>query len=272
MARMLTIRVLGPFEVSADGIAVEVPTGRLRALLANLAMAAGEAVQVERLAAVAWDGDTPDNLRRTVQLYITRLRALLGKNLIHTKSAGYALLIPADQVDALRFLGLLEAAATESDWSRERKLLGEALALWRGNPFEGVYSSRLEESEGLRLIERYLSAVERRLDLDIADGRAADIVAELAELAAEHPLRETLWVRWLVALADCNRQAEALARYEAVRSLLAEELGADPGPELQAAYTDLLAGRGPSGLGSSPARRIPRQLPPDTVRFTGRPR
>src|SRR3989440_9237677 len=189
MARMLTIRVLGPFEVSADGIAVEVPTGRLRALLANLAMAAGEAVQVERLAAVAWDGDMPDNLRRTVQLYITRLRALLGKNLIHTKSAGYALLIPADQVDALRFLGLLEAAAAESDWSRERKLLGEALALWRGEPVGGGFFFPLWRDERAGCIERVLFARGGRPDLVNAGMRAARTVAALRDGSAPHPLR-----------------------------------------------------------------------------------
>ena len=210
---MLAVRLLGPFEVSKDGATVVMPAGRLRALLARLALGAGETVSVERLAAAAWDGDLPRDARRTVQLYVARLRSVLGKDVIQTETAGYALRAAAVQVDVLSFVGLLDAAAVEPDGSRESRLLREALALWRGRPFEGVPSSWLEESNTPWLVERYLSAVERRLDLDIGNGHATDLLAELAELTAEHPLRETLWVRWLVALVCAGRQAEALSAY-----------------------------------------------------------
>jgi DNA-binding SARP family transcriptional activator/tetratricopeptide (TPR) repeat protein len=278
---VLTIGVLGPFDVTLRGAAVVVSAGRLRALLATLAMSAGGVVSVDRLAAAAWDDGLPADARRTVQIYVTRLRALLGRDLIATTPAGYQLRVDADQVDALRFGQLLDAAALAAGGPRERALLAEALALWRGTPFEGVRSATLAESEAPRLVERYLAAVERRVDLHLHSNvdsnvdsnlaaAEADVVGELANLTARYPLRETLWVRLLVVLARSGRQAEALERYEAVRSRLAAELGVDPGPELRAVYAELLAGRAPSSTTPAGAVAPPRQLPADIAGFTGR--
>src|ERR671923_294859 len=159
-----------------------------------------------------------------------------------------------------------------------RRWRGHFLGRWGGRlggvPFEGVRSAWLADVEARRLTERYLAAAERRLDLDLADGRAGELVPELSDLTARYPLRESLWVRLLVVLDRCGRQAEALERYEAVRVRLAEELGADPGPELQRVHADLLAGSPlqPSGAAGSmaPGRLVPRQLPVDVDGFTGR--
>jgi DNA-binding SARP family transcriptional activator/tetratricopeptide (TPR) repeat protein len=270
----LEIGLLGPLRVSVDGQPAPVTAGRLRVLLAVLAMSAGEAVSVERLAAAVWNERLPADPRRSVQTYVTRLRGVLGAGSIATSPTGYALRVAPDRVDALRFGRLLDAAAVASDAQAERTLLAEALALWRGVPFEGMASARLEESAAPYLVERRLAAVERRVDLDIEDGRAGELVAELSELVARWPLRESLWVRLLVVLDRCGRQAEALDRYEAIRVRLAEELGADPGAELQAVHADLLAGR-PAGAalggeGTVARSVVPRQLPVDIDGFTGR--
>jgi hypothetical protein len=209
-----------------------------------------------------------------VQTYVTRLRGALGAGSIATSPTGYVLRAAPDRVDALRFVRLLDAAAVAPDASSERALLVEALALWRGVPLEGMASAWLEESVAPYLVERQLAAVERRIDLDIEEGRAGELVAELSELVARWPLRESLWVRLLVVLARCGRQAEALERFEAVRVRLAEELGADPGPELQAVHADLRAGRQTGGaLGGDTTALgsvVPRQLPVDIDAFTGR--
>jgi hypothetical protein len=136
-----------------------------------------------------------------------------------------------------------------------------------------VRSDWLEQTQSPRLQERYLAGLERRIDLDLADGARGDLAAELGELTGRHPLRESLWVRLLVALERSGRPAEALERYEAIRVRLAEELGTDPGPELQRVHADLLAGRPPGLPGGTPpatARVVPRQLPPDIDAFTGR--
>ncbi len=270
----LRVALLGPLEVAVGSRPVVVSAPRLRALLAVLAVSAGRSVSVDRLAVAVWDADLPGYARGAVQTYVTRLRRLLGAGLVRTSPGGYALCAEPDQVDALRFLRLLDAAALAPEVPQERLLLAEALALWRGAPFEGVRSAWLADVEARRLTERYLAAIERRVDLELAEGRAGELVAELSYLTARYPLRESLWVRLLVALDRCGRQAEALERYEAVRVRLVEELGADPGPELQQVHADLLAGRPPQPSGAAgsmaPGPLVPRQLPVDVDGFTGR--
>jgi DNA-binding SARP family transcriptional activator len=140
---------------------------------------------------------------------------------------------------------MLGKASAASDVAAERMWLGEALALWRGEPLEGVPSARLEESEASWLLERYLTALERRLDLDLAAGRHCELIVELRGLAGRYPLREPLWMRLLIALGLAGRRAEALAQYETIRTRLAAELGVDPDPSLQRVHADLLVRRPP---------------------------
>jgi DNA-binding SARP family transcriptional activator/tetratricopeptide (TPR) repeat protein len=268
---VLTVGVLGPLEVSVDGRPVRLTSGRLRTLLAMLAMAAGSPLPVDRLATALWGADMPGHVRRVVQTYLGRLRVALGEDLIVTEPAGYRLRVDPEHVDALRFSRLLDSAAIAPDAATERARLDEALALWRGGPFDDVESDLLARSEAPRLVERYLAAVERRADLSATGERPAALVARLQELTAQHPLRESLWVRLLAALDRSGRQAEALALYESVRRSLAEELGADPGPELRQIHADLLAGkRSTPGSAWTEAAVVPRQLPADIDGFTGR--
>ena len=268
-AGRLSVDVLGPLTVSTECRQVELTSPKLRALLAVLAMKAGSPVSVDRLALALWDDRRPEFLRRTVQTHLTRLRAALGAGYIRTEPSGYELRVGEDRVDALRFGRLLDAAARAADPVTERGYLTEALELWRGNPFEDVASAWLA-GQRARLVERYLAAVERRADLDLAEDRHTELVAPLRELTATHPLRESLWVRFLVALDRCGRQAEALTWYETVRRRLADELGADPGPELRQVYSLLLSERPPSGPAVSGGVLVPRQLPADIDGFTGR--
>jgi DNA-binding SARP family transcriptional activator len=244
--KVLSVAVLGLLEVMVAGRLVVFTAGRLQTLLAVLAMSAGETVSLDYLAAAVWEGSLPADVRKTVQTYVTRLRAVLGAELIGTRPNGYVLHAEPDQVDALRFLRLLDAADVAPDVRAERTRLDEALALWRGMPFEGLRSGWLAELETPRLVERYLGAVERRADLDLAAGRPAPLVGQLGELLAWHPLRESLWLRLLVALHRSGRRAEALERYQAVRVRLSDELGVDPGSDLQRVYADLLADRVPA--------------------------
>ncbi|GAA0910805.1 hypothetical protein GCM10009558_098930 [Virgisporangium aurantiacum] len=147
----------------------------------------------------------------------------------------------------------------------------ELTARHRASPVTVAEAVRRLVAQGL--VERCLAAVERRADLDLAEGRHTELVAPLRELTAAHPLRESLWVRLLVALDRCGRQAEALTWYETVRRRLAHELGVDPGPELRRVYALLLSERPPSGP-AAPSRTgavlVPRQLPADIEGFTGR--
>ena len=238
--------MLGLLEVMVAGRLVVFTAGRLQTLMAVLAMSAGETVSLDYLATAMWEGSLPADVRKTVQTYVTRLRAVIGAELIGTRPNGYVLNTEPDQVDALRFLRLLDAADVAPDVRAERIRLEEALTLWRGMPFEGLRSGWLADLETPRLVERYLAAVERRADLDLAAGHPGPLVGQLGELLARHPLRESLWLRLLVALHRSGRRAEALERYQAIRVHLAEELGVDPGAELRRAYADLLADRAPA--------------------------
>ena len=203
-------------------------------------------------------------IRLLGETLITRLRHLVGVDLIVTRSGGYTLELAADAVDTHRFDRLLAAAADAQDPEQERRLLGTALALWRGAPFTEVDSPWLHQGEAPRLVEQYLTATERRVDLDLATGRQAELIGELRELTQHHRLREPLWARLITALEGCGRPAEALAEYERVRSMLADQLGADPGPELRALHAALLSTPPVVDLA------VPEQLPPGIGELIGR--
>ncbi|MFI7232574.1 BTAD domain-containing putative transcriptional regulator [Nonomuraea angiospora] len=261
----LRVNVLGPLEIWQGTTPVALSANRLRTMVALLAMSAGETISVERLAHALWGDYPPFNPRRSVQTYIARLRHELGRQAIYSLPGGYRLEIEFDHVDALRFRHLLAEAALSRGTGRERECLQEALALWRGVPFDGVESETLRGPEAARLTELRLTAVERWIDVSLIQGLHGELVAEVQELAWHHPLREPLWQRLLVILDRCGRKAEALAMYEQLRHRLAERLGADPSPELQRIHSDLLAGDAwPSGA------TVPRQLPASGADFVGR--
>ncbi|MQA81280.1 MAG: hypothetical protein GEV10_22815 [Streptosporangiales bacterium] len=262
----LEIRVLGPVEARRGGRPVPLATGRQRTLLAVLAMSAGEVLSAETIGDRIWGEVLPVHLRRSVQTLVTRLRQAVGSDAVATAPHGYRLTVEPGCVDAARFLRLVEPAPVVRSVADERADLVRALALWRGAPFEGVNSDWLRGVEAPRLLERQLAVVERRIDLDLAAGRHAELVTELGDLTNRHPLRESLWCRLLEALDRCGRQAEVLERYEAVRGTLRDELGADPGPGLRAIHARLLS----RTLAEPVQTIVPRQLPPDVPRFTGR--
>ena len=270
----LTIGVLGQLEVSVDGRVVRLTTGRLRALLAVLAVTAGRAVSMERLTAAVWADEPPANPRRSLQTYASRLRSELGDR-VTTQAAGLALDAGVDEVDALRFEHILADAAGRDRPEDERRLLDEALGLWRGEPFEGITSPWLDEVEAPRLTERRLTALERRIDLDLAAGRHGDLIGELNTWTMRCPMRESLWVRLLIALDRSGRRADALERYEQVRRSVADQLGVDPSPELRQVYADLLSDHpvvtGPARPeGRTTPVALPQQLPASPPAFTGR--
>lgn len=269
----IEIQVLGPFRLLVEGRPAELPGDRRRTLLALLAMAPGELVSVETIGERVWNHEPPVHMRRSVHRLVARLRQVLGPAAIATSPGGYVLTVDPHQVDAWRFVHLLGEAAGASDPGEERAMLSRALSLWRGEPFDGINAGRLAEPESTQLTERYLAAIERRVDLDVVDGRVDDLTDELRRLAARYPLRESLWRRLITVLALSGRQAEALETYEAVRTRIADELGADPGAELQRIHLKLLSGGTTRAAGDDhldPTPSVPRQLPSDVEGFAGR--
>ncbi|ONI67451.1 hypothetical protein BWI15_30465 [Kribbella sp. ALI-6-A] len=289
----IQVSLLGPLVVRRGGQELDVG-GRLRALLAVLALEAGRPVSVERVARGVWSDELPVHVRKSVQTQIMRLRRQLGTDRIRTEPGGYLLDIRPDDVDVVRFERLISAVAAETEVEEQRSLLAEALTIWRGAPFEGVGSRWLDEVEAERMVELYLGAQERWVDLELAVGRYGAVVADLRELTARFPLREALWSRLLLALRHSGRCAEALSCYESVRVMLADELGVDPGPELKRQYGELLQNdpveQGPavrnegtpapdepeshSPLDQLSHRRgvVPQQLPAAPGLFVGRPK
>ncbi|WP_328701583.1 AfsR/SARP family transcriptional regulator [Amycolatopsis pittospori] len=254
-----------------DGSPRSLSSARQRALLATLALSCGRLVSIDALARGVWGEEPPERIRGSLQTNVMRLRRLFGESVVVTEPDGYRLVLDPGRVDALRFLSLLEEAV-EKEPASERALLAEAIALWGGTPLEGVGSPTLADEWGPLLTERYLFAVERRIDLDTGRVAEAELVAELTDLVAQHPLRESLWERLVRILARSGRRAEALARYARLRSLLVDELGVEPGAELRRLHAELLAADAPITPQPLPvtASPIPRQLPFDVAGFTGR--
>lgn len=270
VTQTLQVRLLGRVEVLVDGHPVDVPGRRPQALLAVLALSAGEPVLAESLYERVWGHDQPGDVRANLYTCVRRLRKALGEQTIVNDGGRYTLRVEPDGVDAIRFIRLLDMSrAVGADSER---LLREALALWRGRPFGGEsYSDWLAEEESRRLTERWLAAVQQRIDLDLAAGRDDGLVEELEQLTSAYPLREPLWGRYLTALGRMGRPADALAAYERIRVRLVDELGIDPSPELRALYADLLRADSAAGPGATPAPTVvPRQLPSDIAAFTGR--
>jgi DNA-binding SARP family transcriptional activator len=226
------IRLLGPLEVRDGPRTVALPRRQQRALLAALALRAGEVVSTDRLVADLWGERAPASATGSLQNTVSALRKALGRDVVVTQAPGYRLALDPETVDAHRFERLLAAARGAEDGARA-SLLTEALALWRGPALADLDEEQFARLEGARLDELRVAALEERLDADLALGRHSALVGELEALVAAHPLRERLRGQLMITLYRCGRQAEALEVYRAARLALADELGLDPSPELQ---------------------------------------
>jgi predicted ATPase/DNA-binding SARP family transcriptional activator len=269
----LELRILGTLEVVRDGEPLRLAGRVRRSLVALLVLHAGEAVSSDRLIEELWPaGDR--GARARLQVYVSQLRKALGPDggVLETRPGGYALAVEPDAVDALRFerlAGLGREALAAGEPERAAPTLLEALALWRGpvladlayEPFAATAAGRLEE---LRL-----GAVEDRIDAELALGRHVELVAELERLVAAEPLRERLRRQLMLALYRSGRQADALAAFRDLRRSLRDELGLEPGQELQELQRAIL--RQDDALRvETPELRARRHLPAPPTALVGR--
>ncbi|MEU0885408.1 BTAD domain-containing putative transcriptional regulator [Lentzea sp. NPDC005914] len=260
---MTEIRLLGPLEVLAgSGERVRIGSTRDQKVLAALALASGRLVALDHLVAVAWDVDPPSTARHQVQKSIASLRALLGSSVIVTDGTAYRVVAGTDVAafeDRVRSAAVLEP-------SQAAPVLRSALELWRGPALAGLASSELR-IDADRCDERRISVTERCCSLELELGGHRELVPELTALVAEHPFREGLVALLMTALYRSDRQADALELYRVTHRRLVDELGVEPGPVLREAHDAVLA----QDAGVVPAGQVvPRQLPADLVRFTGR--
>jgi DNA-binding SARP family transcriptional activator len=224
--------VLGPLQVRKDGTPVVIPGAKPRAILTMLGLHSGSVVSAETLIELLWGDDPPRTAAKALPTHISALRRVLGDGVVLTEGTGWTL---ADsEVDASRYKSaarLARDAAAAGDTSQAVSRFAEALALWRGVP--ELPDGRRGTSEKTRWVEGHAALVEDRADALLATGRAAEIIGELEAAVAEVPLRERRWGQLMLALYRAGRQGDALSAYQRARTLLADELGIDPGPDLR---------------------------------------
>ncbi|MFL6074847.1 MAG: AfsR/SARP family transcriptional regulator [Mycobacteriales bacterium] len=261
--------VLGPVAVwTSGGDPVRVRERKVRALLADLLVHAGRPVPASRLIDDIWGEELPGNPTNTLQIRVSQLRRALeaaepgGRALVVSQPPGYLLRAEPDAVDADRFRALATRARATADPRARAALLADALALWRGPAYADVADLPFATAAILRLDEERLVALEEHAEARLELGEHHQLVGELADLVARHPLRQRLRAVHLRALARAGRPGEALASYADLRGRLADELGLDPSAELAALHqailrqdADLAAGTGaaPVPAGALPA-------------------
>jgi predicted ATPase/DNA-binding SARP family transcriptional activator len=275
---VVELRILGPFEVlDDDGAPVDVGGSRPRTLLIDLALAQGHPVPADQLLEDVWSGESIPT-RNSLQVHVSRLRRALGEDRIATRGGGYALDLPRDALDSARFDRLSaegRAALHAGDADVAARVLRDALALWRGDALVDFADHAFARPVITRLEESRFTAIEDRVDADLLLGGHAELIGELEALVQEYPLRERLWAQLMTALYRAGRQADALRAYQRARTVLAEQLGIEPGPALQQVEEAVLAHD--SALASPPlppaidAGRGPStNLPAATTRLIGR--
>lgn len=260
----MRVALLGPLEVELGGRACPVAGGRLRALLTRLAIGEGRPVSVTALEEAVWPDDVPSGGANALQSLVSRLRRTLGDpNAVQQVAAGYRLDLARADLDVARFAELVrtgERQLAAGDASAAMATIDEALLLWRGEPLADAGSATYALAERTSLAALRLRAEETRLQALLGEHRYDDAIADAVALSAAHPLDERVAGALLEALARSGRPSEALAAYEQVRARLRDQLGADPGPELQALHLRLLrrevvADPRPTPVATPPARR-----------------
>jgi DNA-binding SARP family transcriptional activator len=229
----LEFGVLGPLEVLHSGKPLPLGGPKQRLLLALLLLRPDEVVSSDRLIDDLWGEDAaPPTAATALQVHVSNLRRALGEpDVVVTRSPGY-LIRAGEALDLARFERLVSEAET-AEPPEAAAILRRALALWRGPPLDDLaYEQALQTAIG-RLEELRVSALERRIEADLALGRHAALVPELEALVREHRFRETLHRQLMLALYRSSRQADALAAFRALRTAMADELGLEPGPDLR---------------------------------------
>jgi DNA-binding SARP family transcriptional activator len=278
----MEFRILGPLEAGEGSRRARLTGGKQQALLALLLLHAGRVVPVDRLVDDLWGEDVPETAQKMVQVYVSRLRKQLPTGVVQTRPPGYLLALDGHSLDLQRFEELAErgrAALAGGRVEEAARLLGEALALWRG-PALAEFEEPFALVEAPRLEEQRLACLEERIEADLAMARHGELVGELEALVARHRHRERLRGQLMLALYRSGRHAEALETYQSFRRMLADELGIDPSARLKELHRRMLqqdaalepAAR-PVAAAAGPVVEVPQRLgapPPGRERELGR--
>jgi DNA-binding SARP family transcriptional activator/tetratricopeptide (TPR) repeat protein len=275
-------RILGPVEADIGGAsALAGLRRRERCLLGLLLLEAGRVVPTARLFDLLWDGAPPAAARSLLQTHVSHLRRRLprpGGATLVTRGDGYLLDVDSTVVDAYRFRSMVGRARDLPDPTGRVDLLSDALALWRGPALADAATEPLRRRVCAGLTELRLTAIEDRAAAAMALGRHREVVDELHDVLAEHPLRERVAALLMQALYRGGEQGEALAVFGGIRSRLAEEFGLDPGEDLLKVHRSIVRrdhpvpGQPPQPRDPAPAPPAvkPAQLPASVSSFVGR--
>jgi DNA-binding SARP family transcriptional activator len=269
----MRFRILGPLEVLSPSGWTAIGAPRWRSLLACLLVRPGQLVPTETLIDELWGDNPPSTAKNLVSIYVHQLKKVIGDTegqlLLH-RAPGYMLRVAPGDLDLQVFESLAakgSAALAAADPERAAGLLGEALGLWRGTLLADVAPSPLVANRADQAAELWLTTTELRVEADVECGSAVAVIPQLRGLVAEHPLRERLWALLMRALEEAGRRSEALEAYGQARQVIADELGTDPGGELQRLYAELLA----ADVSTPPSRARPRPGRPAARAAAGAP-
>ncbi|MFJ1761189.1 BTAD domain-containing putative transcriptional regulator [Amycolatopsis sp. NPDC088138] len=266
----MRFRLLGPLEVQAGARPLEIRRPRLRGLLTALLTDVNQLVPADTLAERIWGERLPAHPRDALYSYVSRLKTSLGdlpEAAITRRSGGYLLSADPESVDLHVFRRLLGEAGAAGDDRTAADLLTRALALWTGEPFGDLDTPWFANLRGVLESRRFAARLDLA-DIGLRGDAAGELIPELAGLAGTHPLDERLRGQLMLALAGAGRQGDALREYDRIRRLLAEELGADPGPGIRRVHERIL--RGDPRARTADVRPVPRQLPAAPASFVGR--
>ena len=270
--------ILGPLRVAGPGGEIPVAGAKRRALLAVLLLEHRDGVvSADRLIDELWGGHPPATAAKSLQVHVSQLRQELGEGQpIVTRPGGYAVELAPGALDLERFERHLDDARrlrAAGDQEGAAAELRAGLDLFRGLALADVELLGRASSEGARLEGVRLAALEDRLELDLALGRHGEAIPELESLVGEHPYRERLHAHLMLALYRAGRQADALDAYRRARAALVDELGLEPGPELQRLEAAILAQDPALETAERPAPKAPAPapaLPPLASSLVGR--
>ncbi|MFE9449688.1 BTAD domain-containing putative transcriptional regulator [Streptomyces sp. NPDC006739] len=247
---MLKFSVLGPLQIRSDTVPAEISGDLQRTLVQTLLVSEGQPVTGESLVEEMWGETAPDNQANALQAHISRLRRKLRSlepdrpgSRVTMHPSGYRLTVGEGELDAAEFIkGVrLAEAAAPADAARTARLLGEALAMWRGPVFGGFPGGTLCQLAGARYEEYRIRAMELRFDAELRLGHHAAVLTELTEAHTGHPLRERFCEQLMIALYCSGRQADALDVFRRMRRHLDEELGIQPSPALRRVESAILS-------------------------------
>ncbi|WP_369138668.1 BTAD domain-containing putative transcriptional regulator [Modestobacter versicolor] len=278
-AGRLELQVLGPLAATLDGVPVDLRGPKQRAVLACLVAVSPRMVPADQLRADVWPGPGPPDVA-TLHYYVSQLRGALEPGrprgqapaVLVRRGPGYALQVPPDAVDAVRFEQLAArgcAALAAGDPATAVGSLTGALDCWRGPAYADVAGLPALAPDVVRLEELRLATTEALLDALLRTGRHAEVVGRAEEHTARHPLRERGWELLALALYRSGRQADALGALRTVRGVLAEELGLDPGPGLVAVERTVRS-QAPLPPAGAPAAPVAAALPTPLTDLVGR--